>query len=771
MRGYRKSLKAAGCVLLALLGLCLVSCQQQPEMEGGSLALSIVDSKSILPANTRVTWVSIRGTRNNDSSIMFEPQFFELGQPIAINGLSVGTWTFTVTGYNGDPSDGGKILTRSSSDSDVEIKSGKTTTASFALQYLTQGYGTAKVTVTWPNGANLAVKGTLTSGSTTVDTTVALSTSGSSVLSYTSLAVGDYDVKITMINPSGTTISFPMMDMVNVFSELESIGTIALEAVDFPKLGTPTLDAGSETTSSGDTVYAYRLVTLSVPKSGSSLYYTTDGNEPGFIDSDETMVPDISTTKYTEPFELKATDSAVTTTVKAIATKDGYLDSQVATDSYTVNGIGGSGTIITQPALVSNVTLTQDAMNPLQFSVSYDTQGTPGETLSWYVDTEDTVAVDMDNDTDSKTFTSDLLTEGRHQVIVRIAYMDGDEAKTAFVSKRFDVSQTGVPVIDLSGGDTQSVTLTSATEGATIYYRYATGGDDPSGAYTEGTSFTVTVGLSLKVEAYATNDGLEASAIVSANYEPATIPTFSPSSATFTDTQEVTMASAAGSTIYYTTDGTTIPTTSSSSLISGGSITVSSTTTIQAMAVKIGMVNSTTAEGTYTQEAGYKIGDEGPAGGIIFYVNTDHTYGSWTYLEAAKTDEGTYKWGGFGTEVTGTSEAIGTGETNTEAIVTVIDKLGETNYAAKVCYDKTVTFDGTTYDDWFLPSLNELEKMYLNLFKNKLGNFKAEDFYLSSYERSQGEAWGMPFTSEETFAYTGKTTDSANFHVRAIRSF
>ncbi|WP_320129230.1 FN3 associated domain-containing protein [uncultured Sphaerochaeta sp.] len=556
-----------------------------------------------------------------------------------------------------------------------------------------------------------------------------------------------------------------MMEMVNIFSDLASTGTVALEAADLPSLGVPSISAGSETTSTGDAVYAYRLVTLTVPKSGSRLYYTTDGNEPGFIDSDGTMVPDTSTTEYTVPFELKATDSAVTSTVKAMASKDGYVDSQVATASYTVNGTGETGTIITPPSMVSNVVLTQDAANPLQFSVSYDTQGTPKETVSWYMDTEATAAVDLDTDADSKTFTSDLLTEGRHQVMVKIAYTDGTESKTAFASKRFDVSQTAGPVLSLTEGVPQTVTLSSTTDGATMHYRYATGGDDPSGAYTEGTFFTVTSGISLKVEAYATYYGLEASPVVTANYQPTATPIFNPSSATFTDSQEVTITSTDGSLICFTTDGTTIPTTGSFVVASGESMVFSDTTIVKAMAVKSGMVNSATAEGTYTKKSVYIVGETGPAGGKIFYINPNAATQGWTYLEAAPADESPVYWGGVGTATNAIATAIGTGKANTAAIVTVVDNLGETNYAAKLCAVKTVTNSGVIYEDWFLPSFEELNLMYTNLAVKRLGGFGS--YYYWSSSESVAYATAVDFERGGT-SYLAKTS---NCGVRAIRSF
>ncbi|MDR1288456.1 MAG: Ig-like domain-containing protein, partial [Treponema sp.] len=48
--------------------------------------------------------------------------------------------------------------------------------------------------------------------------------------------------------------------------------------------------------------------------------------------------------------------------------------------------------------------------------------------------------------------------------------------------------------------------------------------------------------------------------------------------------------------------------------------------------------------GTATVTVEYAIGDFGPAGGIIFYVDSADTYPLWKYLEAAPADLGTREW-------------------------------------------------------------------------------------------------------------------------------
>ena len=178
-----------------------------------------------------------------------------------------------------------------------------------------------------------------------------------------------------------------------------------------------------------------------------------------------------------------------------------------------------------------------------------------------------------------------------------------------------------------------------------------------------------------------------------------------------------------------------------------------------------------TADGNYTgtptqaiditvATVSYNIGDTGPAGGTIFYVNTDSAIVDWTYLEAAPSDFPVkYRWGDSTTSVT-TGTAIGTGESNTAAIVAAMEAANFTqDYAAKACANYTLGGK----DDWFLPSKDELNKLYEQ--KENLGF--VNDYYLSSSEFIESHAWSQDF-SNGSRSTTNKATDD---HVRAVRAF
>ena len=114
----------------------------------------------------------------------------------------------------------------------------------------------------------------------------------------------------------------------------------------------------------------------------------------------------------------------------------------------------------------------------------------------------------------------------------------------------------------------------------------------------------------------------------------------------------------------------------------------------------------------------YKVGDTGPGGGTIFYVaDTEQTsvWGSdsltWKYLEAAPSNLNvTYAWGTMGAKNAGTG--IGTGWSNNLTL------SGDAFPAAKACRDYG---NGSDYDDWFLPSKDELLAMYEK--RTEIGGF------------------------------------------------
>jgi len=158
----------------------------------------------------------------------------------------------------------------------------------------------------------------------------------------------------------------------------------------------------------------------------------------------------------------------------------------------------------------------------------------------------------------------------------------------------------------------------------------------------------------------------------------------------------------------------------------------------------------------------YKIGDTGPAGGIVFYDKGTFSNG-WRYLEAAPAvSEFIVQWGAMETDIDGTNSEEGFGKQNTEIIAERLKTLGEFGKAAQIC----TGMDINGYKDWFLPSSFELNWIYTNLKQKGLGGF-GNGWYWSSTQFNKLNAMSMKFESG-TVGFSGKIS---TYSVRAVRSF
>ncbi len=155
------------------------------------------------------------------------------------------------------------------------------------------------------------------------------------------------------------------------------------------------------------------------------------------------------------------------------------------------------------------------------------------------------------------------------------------------------------------------------------------------------------------------------------------------------------------------------------------------------------------------------VGDTGPGGGKVFYVNEANATGS-RYLEAAPNTwsggsvDPNFKWCSPQDElITGTfGTAIGTGEANTDLMF-----AGCSSGAANSV--RGYTGGGVS---WFLPSLDELNQLYLE--KDVVGGFGAGPYWSSS-QYSAVFAWSRPFDGGGQ-AHDGK---GIAFPVRPVRAF
>jgi hypothetical protein len=162
----------------------------------------------------------------------------------------------------------------------------------------------------------------------------------------------------------------------------------------------------------------------------------------------------------------------------------------------------------------------------------------------------------------------------------------------------------------------------------------------------------------------------------------------------------------------------------------------------------------------------YSIGDTGPAGGLVFYDKGSYSDG-WRYLEAApaSTEVNNVQWmsGSDDFDTGATATGIGDGYTNTIEVLSHSSGTAD-YYPSAFMAARAVAYGG--YGDWFLPSKDELNKMYENLYNVGLGGF-ASDSYWTSSEVDSDHAWRRYFADgTQVSAYK-----SYSAYVRACRAF
>ena len=219
-------------------------------------------------------------------------------------------------------------------------------------------------------------------------------------------------------------------------------------------------------------------------------------------------------------------------------------------------------------------------------------------------------------------------------------------------------------------------------------------------------------------------------------------------------------APAASSRQAQVTSNTTITTTETAPTPAPAASTPAAPVTSSAPAV------STPAAPVTPPAPAYRIGDTGPAGGIIFYDKGNNS-GGWRYLEAAPVEaEFQAPWTVRGTEVENTQATIGSGKRNTQLIIEKLRQTsGEWDTAAQQADDLVIN----NFDDWFLPSQTELDQMYGNLKRRNLGDFK-NGWYWSSTDSIYGMAYAQNFQSGE-IRNVSKRIDTSiqSRYVRPIR--
>ena len=181
----------------------------------------------------------------------------------------------------------------------------------------------------------------------------------------------------------------------------------------------------------------------------------------------------------------------------------------------------------------------------------------------------------------------------------------------------------------------------------------------------------------------------------------------------------------------------------------------------------------------------FNIGDIGPAGGIVFFDRGYHADG-WRFLEAAPAHlTFTAHWGGFVqyssrsrdvslANVQGTAQGIGAGRNNTALIVehALTMRWSRMRYGTPTPFEGAaqlvVEIDFNGFNDWFLPSKDELNLLHENLAALPQGT----NYYWSSTQATDSRmAWIQNVETGEQRADSPFSYKFQEYRVRAIRAF
>ncbi len=312
---------------------------------------------------------------------------------------------------------------------------------------------------------------------------------------------------------------------------------VASFAVNWFKVATPTFN------------YDNLQLTISTTTNGATIYYTTDGS-----------TPTTSSTKYSGPLSLSED-----CTVKAIAVKADFNNSEVATYNFTVGVNTCQAPEISRDGTSNQVVMTCATLGA---SIYYTIDGsTPSSTSTLY---------------------TGPFTINRNRTIRAIAMKTGmfNSALTLYEANWFKVE---TPIFSFSD---RKLTISSATSGAIIYY--TTDGSDPADDRSTAIRYTTPISLEIdtEVKSVAVKTGYTTSEMASYKFVRANYVCKKPTIQRDGTTNRLIMScDVENAAIYYTTDGS-IPTEASTRYT--GPVTMTYNCSVTAVASRSDLFPSST---------------------------------------------------------------------------------------------------------------------------------------------------------------------------------
>ncbi len=399
-------------------------------------------------------------------------------------------------------------------------------------------------------------------GTFAVSQSITLSAENGSTIYYTTngstptTGSTQYSGAISVLSGTSTTIKALSVKSGYGNSNIYS-GTFVINA----PLTTPSASPAAGTFGSAQSV------TLSAD-AGTTIYYTTNGSTP-------TTASTLYSSAITVPLDT-------TYTIKALAVKSGFTDSNIYSGTFIVTHTLSTPTA--SPAAGSytssqSVTLSTEAGS----TTYYTTNGTVPTIASTLYSSAITIP--------------DGTTTTLKAISVKSGYTDSNVYSGVYVITHTLATPSASPSAG-SFTSAQSVTL-SGESGSTIYY--TTNGSTPTtGSTVYSGAITVPLDTTTTIKALSVKSGYGDSAVYSGTFtvtHTLATPSASPAAGSYSSTQSITLSAEASSTIYYTIDGST-PTTGSTTYSTP--ISLNSTTTIKAISVRSTYATSSVYSGTFT---------------------------------------------------------------------------------------------------------------------------------------------------------------------------
>ena len=205
------------------------------------------------------------------------------------------------------------------------------------------------------------------------------------------------------------------------------------------------------TPNGGELKYGNNTVSIACDTDGATIYYTTNG-----------ATPTTSSTKYTGAFTLSSN-----ATVKAIAVKTGWNNSDVASASFTY-----TVETVATPTITPNGGELKYGNNTVTIACA------TADATIYYTTNGATPTTSSTKYTGAFTLTSNATVKA---IAVKTGWNNSSVASASFT---YTVETVATPVIAPNGGEIEAgttISISCATSGATIYY--STNGAEPTTVY------------------------------------------------------------------------------------------------------------------------------------------------------------------------------------------------------------------------------------------------------------------------------------------------